>query len=773
SKTLEMIMLLVGIVLVLVYSYFYRQEARHARRLTRRQKNILRLLRCVVALLALLAIARPAVTLIRVEKRLPVTAFVVDESSSMGFPDSRDNPFVQANPITQRTRYDTAKTIVGKLQEPLTLTHRVKVYKFSDILKLVRELPFRENKRIPAMPLEDVFRGSEKPTGEYTNIGDALLDVLRNLAGEKISAVILISDGRQTGGIPLERAGQQIAQADVPVHAITLGTEFPLRDLRIDEVAVPPEASLGDVLIFDLKVENQIQNQLVADLTLLEQGKQVAAKKVLLKRGENRVSIATIPEVEGQREFRLKLPVYPDEVNTENNEATVHVTIVKKTLRVLLIASDPTREYFYMVPALLRDPVVELATWLQCADVDYVQQGNVEIKRLPETLADWQRYDVCILFDPDPNKLTTQQVTGIENMVRKGGGLIFIAGRNHGLAKLIQVHAVKIRNLLPVEIDKNVLPNYYEYFERPFAVERTPKGRGHPIMMASSDGEENERIWKTFPRFWWCHPVVSAKPGTVVLLQKAGEGALGSDTTPVMAIQRYGEGAVFYSGVNSLWLWRFPYESFDYDRLWNRVVRYLGETRLRGTQQQVSLSTDRNIYTPGEEVEIRLRILDPALMAQLENVPLFASVITPQKDEQMVPLSPDRRGEMLYRGKYQARRVGSMLVRARQSAPESDTEAKALFDVTHAFQVKMQSLEEKDTSGNLDAMRALAEQTGGKYFDYRNMKSLEELVKAIPTEPQRLSKAVLVEIWDGVAFLLLFLILISAEWSLRKWWGLL
>ncbi|MCX7591986.1 MAG: hypothetical protein N2255_10210 [Kiritimatiellae bacterium] len=172
-------------------------------------------------------------------------------------------------------------------------------------------------------------------------------------------------------------------------------------------------------------------------------------------------------------------------------------------------------------------------------------------------------------------------------------------------------------------------------------------------------------------------------------------------------------------------------------------------------------------------MEIRLRVLDPALMAQLEGVPLFASVTTPQKDEQMVPLAPDKGGEMLYRGKYQARRVGSMLVRARQSAPEADTEAKALFDVTHAFQVKMQSLEEKDTSGNLDGMRALAEQTGGKYFDYRNMKSLDELVQAIPTEPQKLSKAILVEIWDGTMFLLLFLALVGTEWSLRKWWGLL
>jgi len=70
-------------------------------------------------------------------------------------------------------------------------------------------------------------------------------------------------------------------------------------------------------------------------------------------------------------------------------------------------------------------------------------------------------------------------------------------------------------------------------------------------------------------------------------------------------------------------------------------------------------------------------------------------------------------------------------------------------------------------------MKNLAQQTGGKYFDYRNMGSLQELITAIPSAPQVLSQEVLVEVWDGTVFLLLFLVLIGVEWSLRKLWGLL
>lgn len=766
-----LLLLVVAAGLAAFYAQVYRQEARQARRVTPRQRRGLWLLRTAAALLALIALARPALTLVKREARLPVVPLLVDESTSMGFPDSRDNPLVEASPRDRRRRYDTAQTALQRLQEKLTRTHRVQVFTFSDTLKLLKELPHRPSDRVPVLGREDVFQDAPNPTGEYTNIGDALQDALRELSGQKISGVVLLTDGRQTGGRGIEDAGAQAADARVPVHTVVLGTEFPLRDLRIDDVVVDPEVSLGDVLRFRLKITNQIRAPLSASLTLLEEGKKVNEKTLVLARGENQALIATIPGTEGTREFRLVLPQYEDEVNTANNEAVVHVKVVKRTLRVLLVAGNPTREYFYLVPALLRDPVVELASYLQSADIDYVHQGNLAIERLPRSLEDWKKYDVVILFDADPNKITTQQVAEMENMVRTGGGLMVIAGRNHGLAKLIQVHAVKVRELLPVEVDKNLLPDYFKVYDRAFQAERTARGRGHPVLRLESDDAANEAVWALFPKLYWHHPVQRVKPRSIVLLQETGSGA--EPSACLMAIHRYAEGAVFYCGINSLWRWRYPYESYDYDRFWTNVIRYLGETRLRGTQQQVALSTDHHAYAPGEEVQLRLRVLDPALMAQLEGQPLYASVATPDKDVQMVPLRPDPAGEMLYLGTYEARRIGSMVARAKQAAPGASSEAKPLFDVEHAFQVKMQSLEAKDTSADLDAMKNLAAKTGGEYFDYRNMAELDALLRAIPPDPQILSEEILVEVWDGTVFLILFLGLVGTEWSLRKLWGLL
>jgi hypothetical protein len=85
----------------------------------------------------------------------------------------------------------------------------------------------------------------------------------------------------------------------------------------------------------------------------------------------------------------------------------------------------------------------------------------------------------------------------------------------------------------------------------------------------------------------------------------------------------------------------------------------------------------------------------------------------------------------------------------------------------------MQSLEAKDTTADLDAMKQLADTSGGKYCDYRNMTELETLPEAIPADPQILSEDILIEVWDGKWFLILFLVLIGTEWFLRKMWSLL
>ena len=68
----------------------------------------------------------------------------------------------------------------------------------------------------------------------------------------------------------------------------------------------------------------------------------------------------------------------------------------------------------------------------------------------------------------DPEKITNEQETGLEQLVRTGGGLFVIAGRNHGLDALLTVRSAKFGAMLPVEIDRNKHPDYKQVFAKPF-----------------------------------------------------------------------------------------------------------------------------------------------------------------------------------------------------------------------------------------------------------------------------------------------------------------
>ncbi len=768
SDGFQFVLVLLALAFVVYFFYVYRTESKNALKLSTQKKVLLWSFRAFVGIMVLMALSKPSMTRQDVTTRPPVMAFLLDQSASMLFPSEPGNPLVKNAPKKNQTRYLAAVNAIETIQNDLSKTHDMRIYGFSDATKLLKVLTVEDNEKNQFQ--KDQIFGDMQVDGQYSNVGDGLLDTLREMSANQISGIVLLSDGRQTGGEDLKKVMKTAAENGIAVHTVSMGTEFPLSDLSIDDVIAPADASLGDLLVFNLKITNQISSSLETTLSVFEEGVEILKRGVTLKRGENTVPITVIPEVEGTRKFEFKLPTFPDvEVNLKNNENVTHVEIVKRSLRIILVSGRPSLEYYYLVPALLRDPIVELSCFLQVADVDYVHQGNNNIKEIPQTSADWQNFDVCILMDVDPTGITPPQINGLEGMVNKGGGLLVIAGRTNGLGKLIQVHGAKVRSMLPVEVDPNYLPNHDQLFTKPIKLARTSQGRVHPILLASVDAKLNQTIWSEFPDFYWIHPVNTVKSGAVSLLEEDGKGRSGA----VMAMHRYGEGAVFYSGISDLWRWRYPHESYDYDRFWVRTIRYLGETKLLGGQQNVMLTSDAKVYNPGETVRLSLTITDFALLTQLKNQQIHVKVETPDKEASMILMRPDPKLENVYNGEYVPRTVGSILAEAKQAAPGGDSQAKPLFEVKHSFKVERVSLEDRDTSSDLEAMELLAETTGGISINYKNMSSLNTIAQAIPKEPQKLVKDLTEEVWDSTSFLLLFLVLICFEWCLRKWWGLL
>ena len=767
----------VALALLVLVAFYYRHFSRKdGRRLSPRRTRTLAMFRVVLALLVVLMLLRPAFDILRREARLPVVAVLVDESASMTLPAEPDNPLIRRRPgqdRSERSRYAVAREAVLRLQEPLTRTHRVELFTFSDKLDLVKDIAYRgEGEEIEGTPPEEVRQALKPPTGEHTDISNSIVRALEELKGSKVSAIVLLSDGRATDDAGLTPAIRAASARKTPIHTVTCGTEDPLRDLAIQSLIAPEEASLNDVMALRATIINHIRPNLRVELKILEEGKLMATQELLLASGRNDRTVTAIPGVKGERKFRLELPTFPDELTLENNYKDFTVNVVERELRVLFIAGTPSIEYHFIVQSLARDPIVNVTCWLQSADIDYVQPGNTTIERLPRGLKEWEEYHVAILYDIDPNQFSNEQETALEALVRGGGGALFIAGREHGMDKLLQVRGAKMNALLPVEIDKNRPPNYETVFEKPFSLRRTEAGRKHPILRFEMSEEANESVWNTLPRFFWHHPVVAAKPTAVSLLERLGPP--GNRGNVVMALQRYEKGVVFYSGVQTLWRWRYPYENYDYDRFWRQLVRYLAETRLLGAQKQVALYTDKTTYSPGESVQISLAVLDPALLSQLRRESILATVVEENGAELRLPMrAVTGEGVSEYRAIYRARRVGRYRVNVKHALARGSSDQRPLFDEWRPFTVQLQSLEFVDTPADPQAMRELATATGGRSFARQALRQVASLAEAISTEPQWIPHETVEDIWDSPLFLIVFLGIITTEWVLRKHWELL
>jgi hypothetical protein len=751
---------------IYVFRRFYLVDGR---RLTGKQRSSLYALRLMVALLLLAMILAPSVEVVTHEERKPVALVLLDDSTSMNYESARGDALVASNGKSERTRFHSALEALNTLQQELSLKHRVKICSFSDTVQLVRDVALRESPDQPALERSELLSNIKMPSGNHTACGDAICESLERVAGEKVSGIVLLSDGRSNGGKKMEEAGEAALRAGAPVHALTFGSEDPLRDLRIDKLDAPPEASLGDMLSFSLEIANYIEADLSVKIKLFEQDKLDQEKTIVLTKGVNRVTLTTIPRIEGVREYRVELPEFEDEIDTKNNKAIAHVEVLKKILRVLFVAGRPTREYKHLTTCLLRDPIIRVSCFLQSAHVDYVQQGNVVIDRLPRTTAEWQDYDVVLLYDINPKELGSKEISGLENSVSKGAGLMVIAGRTNGMGPLLQIHANKMGQMLPVEIDKDLGPAHEKLLETPFKVVRTSDT--HPVFKMAASSSLNEEIWSHFPKFYWSHPVLSVKPSATVVLKKERVES-GSDC--VMAIQRFNEGVSIFLATDELWRWRRPYGNHDYDLFWTHVIRYLGETRLLGKQKQAVISTEKRAYAPGEKVNLKLSVLDPALFKQLQGENLFATVIDSDKAKQEVALS--RHPQLpLYSGVYSSRQLGSFKVEARHVHSSADSEAKPLFESETNFKVELRSMEAMDTRADLEAMSKLAAQTSGTYLDHKtlNVGTIRELARSMPADVLSIPHQEDVDIWDGWMLLTILFALVTLEWSLRRYWGLL
>lgn len=198
-----------------------------------------------------------------------------------------------------------------------------------------------------------------------TDIG-AVLDRYR---GDDVAAMVLASDGLHNRGTSPTAAAERIA---FPVHCVALGDSTLLRDARLSNLRCNRIAMMGSQFAVELTVGAALLGGSSAQLAIADAtGKRLFSQKVSYNGDDFSTTIsATLPaDRAGLQRYTVRLDGVDGETTLSNNTLTFFVDVLDARRRVVVFANAPHPDLAAMKRAVEGNPNYEVQV-VMASDVE-------------------------------------------------------------------------------------------------------------------------------------------------------------------------------------------------------------------------------------------------------------------------------------------------------------------------------------------------------------------------------------------------------------------
>lgn len=638
------------------------------------------------------------------------------------------------------------------------------------------------------------------PKTQQTDLAGAINQVLADVPARQLAGIILLADGRHNAPTPIETVADRLAQQQVPVSTILMGSTRPPRDAAIVSVTAPKVVYAKDRMYVDADVKLDGLAGRAVRVSMLDGEKEVAFKNLAVGSDSLRthVELADEPKSTGLHSYQVRVESLEGEVSAANNVYSLTVSVTDEQTKLLIVEGRPRWEFRYLKNLFAdRDKTVKLQYVLLEPDriegqgprpmaraTAAAAAGQSEATALPADEKEWMKFDVVILGDVNPAVLTLAQQEMLRKFVcDRGGTLIVIGGRFWMPQAYI---GTAMEPLLPVTFRAAT-----GGADDLFRLGLTDAGRESVLLRLKVEPEENARFWQSVPDLNWRNgDVLSAKPGTTVLAYAVPPqppeflkpGATSSENlqqrrdferrSALIVTQSAAMGQVMYLNTDRMWRLRYRTGDTYHHKFWGQVLRWATASKLPAGTDFVKLGTDQARYSP------HARILARAKLLQRDYTPL------PEADADVSVAVYDASNQVVLRRKMQGVADSPGFYQAAlgelpggQYRLELDSPAAAAIlqpdnvkKVTTEFSVDPSAMEElNDLAADRGLPGRLASLTGGRVVDApRGLSVLE----ALGSDVQVLAQPRQWALWDHWSLLALLTALVTAEWVLRKKVGL-
>jgi hypothetical protein len=609
----------------------------------------------------------------------------------------------------------------------------------------------------------DNFNADER----QTDLAGAIRAIRANYRGRRTPGVVLVSDGGDTSP-----GSELVDEGGPPLFAVGVGSVDGVRDREIvGMVAGDPRLDQADV---DLRVSAVAHGygRSSFDIDLLENGRLVESRTVTPAAGGSPVDevFTVFPDPLNPSVYMARIATEASEVVSENNLRSVLVDPPGRPRRVLALEGAPGHEHGFVARALARDPGLEVDLVVRKGrndeghDTFFVQagkgRGSELISGFPDSRETLYAYDAVMVANVEGDFFTRTQLTQVAEFVsERGGGLLVFGGRSLAERGLI---GTALEEALPLDLSDRrggLTRAAYDPTEivGHNAVSLTLEGETHPVMRLGATPSENRRRWSALPALAGSAPLGGPRPGATVLAVTAtANGAV----YPLVAVQRYGRGRSLVFAGEASWRWRMLLPSTDrsFEYFWRQTLRWLASAAPDPVAVSVPETAD-----PGGALTIGVDVRDPGF-APVSTATVEATVTTPGGGGQSIAF----RGESSIPGRFVSvfRPEESGVYRVRAEARDGD----AVLGVSERwFYVGGSDREFADPRLNEGFLRRAARATGGRYARSGEVDEVVSWLQAAAPPEAPLERR---DLWHHPWAFAIVVVLLSAEWGLRRRWGL-
>ncbi len=701
---------------------------RWARSVTRKRSIVLWLLQSATVAVLLLLLWEPAISITALRPQQNIVAVVIDDSKSMSVRDAGSTA------REQQAINLLNDTLLPKLRNQ----YQVRLYRLDSSMKRIQNL--------------DALQAS----ASATQIGGGLRELADEAATLPVGSVVLLSDGADnSGGIDNDTMAE-LRRRRLPVNTIGFGRETLSHDVELDNVEVPEKALQNSRLRALVSIHQNGYGGAKATMVVNSGGSIVASRDIqLASSGQQQEALEFDAGKSGVKNIEVKIQPLAGEENTANNRVTRVLSVDGSRRRILYVEGEPRWEYKFLRRAVEDDPALEVVSMLRTTQNKIYRQGIANVNELvdgfPSKPEDLFAYQGLIIGTIESGFFSHAQQEAIQEFVdRRGGGLLFLGGR----ASLSDgdYNAPPFSELLPV-----MLPARKNTFHRDLiAADLTAAGKDSLVCRIENDPEKNVDHWNVLPYLADYQDPGTPKAGALALAQVNVSGK----QIPLLVTENYGRGrtAVFATGGSWRWRMQQPVSDTSQERFWRQLLRWTsGGTPSRVTASP--LSNDPNgIGSIQLRAEVRNQQYLPTSAAQVQ-----ARIIEPDGTAETATLKPQTLSPGMYSANWTAPKNGSYV--AEITASDG---AKVLGSDVMTFRREDGAAENFHREQNRQLLERLADQTGGRYYTTSNAKRLpDEISFSEAGITARENK----DLWNMPVVFLLLLAIRSAEWLLRRRWG--